>query len=155
MSLSGLKKLVGMQGVGHGQHHYPRNGSWTGVSVRFCGFLARPHLATATRQPPRCKEEQHRQGVAKTYHRTRSALTQKVNNLNPQNINEYAVFQTMSSGQLPFLGLLTTDVFDRFLDFGNRLFDFIVRDVVFEALGLLYGFGRRGKALNRLGHGHG
>ena len=85
--------------------HYPRNGGWTGVSVRFCGFLARPHLATATRQPARCKQEQHRQGVAKTYHRTRRALTQKVNNLNPQNINEYAVFQTMSNGQLRFLGL--------------------------------------------------
>ena len=38
------------------------------------------------------------------YNRTRRTLTQNVNNLNPQNINEYAVFQTMSSGQLPFLG---------------------------------------------------
>ena len=74
---------------------YPRNGSWTGVSVRFCGFLARPHLATATRQPARCKQEQHRQGAAKTYNRTRRALTQKVNVLNPPNTNEYAVFQTV------------------------------------------------------------
>ena len=84
--------------------NHPRNGSWTVASVRFCGFLARPHLATATRQPARCKQAQHRQGVAKTYHRRRRALTQKVNVLNPANTNEYVVLQTVSSGQLRFLG---------------------------------------------------
>ena len=38
------------------------------------------------------------------YNRTRSILTQKVNILLPPNTNEYAVFQTITSGQLPFLG---------------------------------------------------
>ena len=56
--------------------------------LRVCVFAAF-WLGATTRQPPRCKEEQHRQGVAKTYNRNRSALTQKVNVLNPPNTNEY------------------------------------------------------------------
>ena len=77
--------------------------------LRVCVFaafwLARPHLATATRQPPRCKQEQHCQGAAKMCHCRRRAVTQKVNVLNPANTNEYVVFQTVSGGQLRFLGL--------------------------------------------------
>ena len=88
--------------------------------MRFCGFLARPHLATATRQPARCKQEQHRQGAAKTYNRTRRALTQKVNVLNPANTNEYGVFQTVSSGQLRFPGSTDNGWYFDFLDSGER-----------------------------------
>ena len=91
--------------AGNGLEHHVFIGVWwiqdvhllgesaTGAMVRFCDSLAVLLLLATCRLPRRCCQMRPSQKAAKTYNRTRRALTQKVNVLNPPNTNEYAVFQ--------------------------------------------------------------